>query len=343
MLLFAEELHALGHRVDLILVKAEGAYQNLLPAGVRVFDLGCRRTICALPAVVRYLRLEHPQAIYSTIPHANLLTLIAAKISRQSTKVIVRESNVPITALSLSVVSKIVSKLSPLAYTWADAIIAVSEGVAHELTSLNPKLGPKIKVLPTPVVSSRLDELAGELPAHAWLGDSRVPFILAAGRLHPQKDFATLLRAFTRVRSTTDVRLIILGEGKERRFLESLAEELGITDSISMPGFVENPFPYLKQARTFVLSSRYEGMPNVLIQAMAFGTPVVATDCPGGAAEILRRGDWGVVVPVGDCLALSQAILSSLQSPRRLDAAKFVHENYSVSRSTLEYLKVSGA
>ncbi len=155
-------------------------------------------------------------------------------------------------------------------------------------------------------------------------------------------DFGTLIEAFAEVRKQRAARLLILGEGVEREKLERLVKSLGLQDDVLMPGYVENPFPYLKRARVFVLSSVYEGMPNVLLQAMAFGTPVVATDCDGGAKDAVSSLDLGRLVRTSDSHAMAAAIIESLELPRNDIAAKFVADRFSVERATREYLHAAG-
>lgn len=148
---------------------------------------------------------------------------------------------------------------------------------------------------------------------HPWLGEGKPPVILGVGRLTPQKDFSTLIHAFAQVRTVRDCRLVILGEGELRAELEQLVASLGVQDSVQLPGFADNPFAWMSRVRLFVLSSRWEGLPNVLIQAMACGAAVVSTDCPSGPDEILEGGKWGKLVPVGDVEALAEALSENLQ------------------------------
>jgi glycosyltransferase involved in cell wall biosynthesis len=139
--------------------------------------------------------------------------------------------------------------------------------------------------------------------------------LVAVGRLHEQKDFQTLLRAFALVRARRSARLIILGEGPERPALEAGVAKLGLTEDVDLPGFVPNPYAFMAGASQFVLSSRYEGLPTVLIEAMACGCPVVSTDCPSGPGEILDNGKYGRLVPVGDAAALAEAMEATLDAP----------------------------
>jgi glycosyltransferase involved in cell wall biosynthesis len=164
--------------------------------------------------------------------------------------------------------------------------------------------------------------------------------ILGVGRLTEQKDFSTLMRAFTCVRAKRAARLVILGEGKLREDLEDLASKLGIQADVEMPGFVENPLQYMARASVLVLSSKYEGLPGVLIQAMACGCPVVSTDCPGGSAEILDNGKYGVLVDIGDAEGMAKAILSELDNPTANDILRRRAEDFSVEHAVSNYLKL---
>jgi glycosyltransferase involved in cell wall biosynthesis len=184
--------------------------------------------------------------------------------------------------------------------------------VAGSLLQLSPIPTQKVRVIYNPVVSPELYEKADAPVEHPWFQPHQPPVVLAAGRLVALKGYDTLLRAFARVRQETPARLVILGEGPERPNLERLASELGVAADVDMPGFDPNPFRYMKRAGVFVLSSRYEGLPNVLIQALACGCPVVSTDCPSGPSEILDGGRYGVLVPVDDVEAMAGAIVRAL-------------------------------
>ncbi len=226
-------------------------------------------------------------------------------------------------------------------YPKADMIVAVSQGVAEDLIkSFNiPK--EKIQVIYNPI-TPEIFQKAKELLGHPWFGPNQPPVILAIGRFTKQKDFPTLLKAFALVRQQRKVRLLILGDGEERPLLEQLTRNLKIQNDVMMPGFTDNPYAFMKRAALFVLSSVYEGLPNVLIEAIALGCPVVSTDCPSGPREILDGGRYGRLVPVGDYEALANAILQTLDNrpdPKVLQqrAAQFSLEN-----AVKEYLKVLG-
>jgi glycosyltransferase involved in cell wall biosynthesis len=192
----------------------------------------------------------------------------------------------------------------------------VSKGVADDLALLIGLSRDRIDVIYNPVVSDNLLLKAQEPIDHPWFAAGEPPVILSVGRLSPQKDQAMLLRAFAKVRKSIPARLIILGDGDERAALEALARNLHIESDVAVPGFVENPFAYMNKSAVFALSSKYEGLPGVLIQAMACGCPVVSTNCPSGPAEILDGGKYGPLVPVGDEDAMAAALRQKLQEDR---------------------------
>jgi glycosyltransferase involved in cell wall biosynthesis len=319
MLTLAEGFARAGRAADLVLAQATGEYRDQVPAGVRLVDLGAPGTLAGLPALTRYLRRERPTALLSTVSHANMVALWAKRVARVATRMVVRESN----TMSENAREcprwrqRLVPSLARRCYPWADAIVAVSGGVALDLARTTGLPADRIRVLPNPIVTPELAEMAREPLSHPWFSDGEPPVVLAVGRLAKQKDFPTLVRAFGLVLRQRPARLVILGEGTERAVLTSLAGVLGVEREVALPGFVSNPFPYMARAGVFVLSSAWEGMPGVLIQALACGASVVATDCESGPRELLRGGRFGRLVPVGDVEALAEAIASTLDQPVR--------------------------
>ncbi|MCB0321918.1 MAG: glycosyltransferase [Bdellovibrionales bacterium] len=341
MILLADELQRRGIVVDLLVVSDAGPLRKLVPETVKVVLLGRGRVLTAIPSLVRYVRGHCPDVLYSTMGHCNLAAILAGLVCRQ-VRVVIREANSPSTsyrAERFSIGRYLTHRAIPLLYPAAHRVVAVSQEVARQLCELGPRLAPKIVVLPTPVISNELDTLAAATLADPWFEPSQPPVIIGVGRLHPQKDFSTLLRAFAQVRKTVAVRLVILGEGSLRDALIQESDALGVTEDVSFPGFVDNPFAYIARSKVFVLSSRYEGMPNVLIQAMALGIPVIASDCPGGSAEVLDDGRLGRLVPVGEPAALATAISEVLaSSTSTAEARATVRRRYSVESSADAYL-----
>lgn len=314
MVTLANAFAAQGYTVDLVLATASGPYRKNVSRGVRVVDLAARRVLFSLPALVRYLRRERPRAMLSALHHANVVAVWARQVARSPTVLVVSERNTltasPISAKKRAVPSRL--WLMKHTYPRADRVVAVSQGVAEDLVSAIGLRREHVQVIYNPVVTDEILRLSGEPVRHPWCVPGAPPVILAAGRLTEQKDFSTLIRAYALVRERRLGRLVILGEGEERGALEALIARLGLEDDVSLPGFVDNPFAWMRQARLFVLSSRWEGLPSVLIQAMACGTQVVSTDCPSGPAEILENGRWGRLVPVGDPEALASAIRAAV-------------------------------
>ncbi|HUO88492.1 MAG TPA: glycosyltransferase, partial [Rhizomicrobium sp.] len=214
----------------------------------------------------------------------------------------------------------------------------VSEGVARDLRSFGQFSPHKVSVVHNPVFDPDIAELARQEPLHPWLLAGDPPIILAAGRLHPQKGFDVLLRAFARVRAQIDCRLVILGEGAERASLAAMASDIGLAYDVDFPGFARNPFSLMARAAVFVLSSRWEGFPNALVEAMASGAPVVSTDCPSGPREILDHGRYGRLVPPGSAELLADAILAVLRERPDTTASRRRAEMFSVAAATRQYL-----
>ena len=222
-------------------------------------------------------------------------------------------------------------------YPNVDAAVGVSRGVASELTEVVGVPSDRVHTIYNPVVSPALDQEMNRPADHSWLDNPDQRVVLAAGRLDKHKDFLTLLTAFAKLRERCSVRLIVLGKGRLRPQLESQARELGVAEHVDFPGFVRNPYAFMAKASLFVLSSRYEGLPTVLIEAMACGCPVVSTNCPFGPDEILEGGRWGELVPVGDANALSEAMLRTLDSPHPKDALRKRASAFGVEHAVARY------
>jgi len=225
-------------------------------------------------------------------------------------------------------------------YPWADGVIAVSEGVARGLCRI-PGIPPeRVTVIYNPVIPADLEVKAAQPVAHPWLAPGQPPVVLGVGKLKLQKDFSTLLRAFRRVRDRREAHLIIIGEGRRRHHLEDVVRHLGLSADVALPGYQENPFAWMSKASVFVLSSLWEGLPGVLIEAMASGCPVVSTDCPSGPREILLDGALGPLVPVSDDEAMAGAILSVLDAPIEPERLRARAQLFLVDPSVDRYLAV---
>jgi len=308
-----------GYEVHLVLARAQGPYRPQVPSCVRLIDLGASRVLTSLPSLVRYLREWRPFALLSALDHANATAVCAQRLARVSTRVIVTVHSTPsqVVAHARTMRARLLPYWARFFYRWADTVIAVSQGVADELVRYVGVPAEKVKMVYNPIITPDLFHKAEEPLSHPWFEEGAPPVILGVGRLTKPKDFPTLIRAFAIVRHQRPVRLMILGEGEERAELERLVKGLDVEEDVALPGFIQNPYPYMKRAAVFVLSSRWEGLPTVLVEAMAMGAPVVATDCPSGPREILQNGRLGHLVGVGDVAALAGAVISALQSPHR--------------------------
>jgi len=225
-------------------------------------------------------------------------------------------------------------------YPLVDQIVAVSSGVADDTARIARIPRERIRVIRNPVITPELPGLAAEPCSHPWLQPDQPPIIVGAGRFQRQKDFPTLIRSFALVRKERPCRLVILGEGGGGAELRALIAELGMTADVDLPGFQANPYPFLARASLFVLSSLWEGSPNVLTEAMALGTPVVATDCPSGPRELLDGGVYGPLVPVGDVQALARSMSETLDHPLQPRTLKAAVAEYDQAQSAERYLQV---
>lgn len=297
------------------------------------------RSLLYVPALVRYLRRERPRALMSAKTVSNLVTLSAAKLARVPTRIVVSER----IHLSAKLRRAGWSSLGPAirrTYPAAHVCVACSEGVAEDVSNVAQMPRDDVVVIYSPVVHAGLAALRKAPLEHPWFVRDAPPVILGVGRLEAQKDFATLLKAFARVRSRRPARLVVLGEGRQRSELQALAGALGVAADVDLAGGVRNPHAYMARAAVFAMSSRLEGLSRVVVEALAAGCPVVSTDCASGPAEVLGGGVYGRLVPVGDSDAFAEALLATLDeapSPARLQGrAGF----FSVERSAERHLDV---
>ncbi len=353
-----------GHRVDFVLCEAAGELLSTLDPRIRVLPLAragraaataaalradpggfpqllpllfaprnrASKTVVHLPALTAYLREGRPDCLFSADIHLNVEVILARRLAGTGTRIVLSERN------HFSSGKKIkrwrARWLAPAmrrAYLQAEAITAVSRGVAEDLATSLEIPRERITVLHNPTVGPDFAERAAAPVDHPWLAAPEVPVVVGVGYLGYQKDFETLLRAFARARRRRPLRLLIVGHAKKPGPFLALAEELGVRDDVDLVGYRANPVAWVARADLFVLSSRYEGFPNVLLEALACGTPVVSTDCPHGPREILDGGRYGRLVPVADPEAMAEALLEVLAAPPSRDflrarAAAFPYE-----------------
>jgi glycosyltransferase involved in cell wall biosynthesis len=328
-----------GVDVTLLLHAKRGDLLPQLPADTRVIGFETSRTLFDLLPLARYLRREKPDVLLVSLDHNNIIALIAKALAFSRTRVVICQHN----ALSSEVVEHGGKYRSvPFFYRWlspiAHGVVAVSRGVADDLTNSCRIPRDRITVIYNPVITERFQEQLNQPLQHHWLDDPSVPVFITVGRLVPQKDHVMLLKALAIYRRRAPARLIILGVGPLRETLEQLAQELGIADAVEFAGFQENPLPWIKRASAMILSSRFEGFGNVLVEALGCGTPVISTNCPFGPDEILDNGRYGVLVPVGDAEALAAAMASDLRNTWPSALLRNRALNFTVNSTVNQYL-----
>jgi len=373
--LLAAGLLARGLAVDLVTYKPEGEMRAELPAGIRLVPLRACSSLMArlkalaadpagisvllrpvlavrrvpnayryLPALTQYLHATRPAALITAFPFENLLGIAARRLAGSATRLIVTERNTPTRTTREGVKWKrrFLPPLLLRQYPMADSVVAVSHGVADGLAAVTGLPRHRIRTIYNPVVNPAMLAKAAEPTPHPWLEPDQPPVVMGVGRLVPQKDFPTLVRAFARVRAERPARLLIVGPGSTdpQVVLRTLAPALDCANDMDLPGSSLNPFAYMARAGVFVLSSQHEGLPGVLIQALACGCPVVSTDCPSGPAEILDGGRYGALVPVGDYAAMAEAILATLAHPPERSVLAARGAEFSIDRAVEGYLEL---
>ncbi len=358
VLTLAESLIKRGHRVDLLVARFIAAYRDALPKGLRLYrprlpysdwellrhcrDRGIEvKTVPINPLaavrawltlrqkrlgvsvrpryalfahlVARYIRQAHPQVLMSALQAADTSTVYAAELTGRAVPLVVSLHTSP----GLGYTRDELSEARAL-FPRTAGVVAVSKGVGDEVQRSFGLKAENVHTIYNPIPSAKIWRLAQEAVTHPWFGEGEPPVILSVGRESPQKDYATLVEAFGRVRGRVNARLVIMGSLSEpyRAGLIAQARASGVESDLGFVDFDENPFRYMRRAGLFALSSRREGLPTVILEALACGTPVVSTDTPHGPREILEGGRLGELTPVGDVPALVQAMVKTLQGDR---------------------------
>lgn len=356
-LALAEQFALRGHRVDLVVVRADGPLRSRVPANVRLVDLAgfaARlpvlsewrpfRVRAAVFALADYLRRERPAILMSGANSGHLTAVWANTRTPEPARLVLRVcTHLSGTAANGKRPSR--PWIAPVArryYPRADAWIAGSRDVADDFAQVTGIAPERIVTIHNPVVSPDVERKAREPLDHPWFQPGEPPVVLGVGRLVKQKDFPTLIQAFARVRAERPARLVILGEAqsdRRRDRLLELATSLGVAEDFALPGLVDNPYAYMARAGVFALSSAWEGLSGVLVEALACGCPVVSTDCPGGSAETLEGGHYGPLVPVSDPAALADAILTVLDAPPDPERLRARARHFDVASSVDRYLE----
>ncbi|SFD36827.1 Glycosyltransferase involved in cell wall bisynthesis [Thiohalospira halophila DSM 15071] len=333
-----------AHEFDLLRIKGHGPYLEKLPSNARDIRLPAAHRNTVLPGLVGYLRREQPAALLTASHRLNRAALQARWLARVPTRVAIR-MGMTLTGQQEILGPRKGRRLIRSMRFWyprADAVICPSEGLGRELHELAGVPRERLHVIPNPIVTDSFLEQAREPLDDPWFTDEGPPVILGAGSLEPRKDFATLIRAFARLRQQRPARLVILGEGRERGRLEALAAELGISDDVRLPGFEANPYRWMSRADAFALTSLREGSGAVLVEALACGTPVVATDCPVGPGEILQGGAIGPLIAMGDEAGIAAGLEQALSQPPTAGALRAAAEPFRAGHSATAYLAALG-
>lgn len=323
-----------GYEVDFVVANSSGEFSDKIPEKVSLIDCKADRQLSAIPKITKYLRQIEPDAILSTAHSSIVTSILSTYLSMSNTKIIARQG----TVLSEHYKhqggnkAKIVYQMTKSLLPRSDTIIAISQGVKRDLIEQTSLESSDIEVIYNPAIPSvkKVEKKASKKTDHPWLNKKDQPVILGTGRLAPQKDFPTLLRAFKIINAHRDCRLIILGDGSEKENLIKMSKDLGIHEKVSFPGYSDNPYSYMASSDVFVMSSAWEGFGIVLVEAMACGTPVVSTDCESGPSEILNGGQYGPLVEVGDYTELADKIGSLLDNPTDSSLLKSRAEDFTL-------------
>ncbi len=333
-----------GYAVDQLKVRRHGPDLGDAP-GVRIVDLGSAHVYSSLPAVIGYLRRERPVVLLSDKDKVNRSSVIARALSGAPTELVLRSGTT--ISVDLSHRGALDRWMQRNSMRWlyrkARAVVVPSHAAADDLVAYTGLPASLVQALPSPVVPAALLEREVPRPDHPWLEPGQPPVILGVGELSPRKDFATLLRAFAKLRGQgLACRLMILGRGSQRDALLAEAAALGVAEDVALPGFSSEVFAYMTHASAFVLCSRWEGMPVVLIEALGCGTPVIATDCPGGSRELLQDGALGPLLPMGDVDGLADALHTLLAQPKQSERNRAAARRYEIEGATTGYLRAMG-
>ena len=337
--LLASGLQASGKKVEVWSAAPQSGYANELEHKLKVRYIGDGSVGSALFPIVRELRMHSPTTLISASFHANCIALLASIFARTTTQFVIADHPSVDSALQeFSFIKRILWRiLIFILYPIADKHIAVSKGVAKAMSKYSGVDLSQITVIPNPVITDEIFA-QGSIPVCHPFFDLNEPVLLYVGRLSYEKDIPNLIHAFNKVQNQIPSRLLVVGDGPDRKKLEELAHQEHIDDRVSFLGHQNNPYPYFAQSDLFVLSSTREGLPTVLIEALAFGIKVVSTDCPSGPREILNNGAYGQLVRPGDSAALADSIISSLKGSAPI-VPKSLFEQYKVESAVYVYTR----
>lgn len=332
-----------GHTVDLVLARATGPFMASVSSDVRVIELFGRRMLYAIPSLVWILNRKKYDVVISGLDQPNIALLISKWFATSRTKFVVTEHNHPVAsnAGAKKLIWRTVRSLRSLLYRHSDHVIAVSQ-VARQALISNFSVKPEnCTAIYNSVDVKKAMQLASQKIHHKWFDENCKVFV-AVGRLTLQKNYPLMLRALKIARRSADVRLLILGEGSERPSLKNLVSELGLEESVQLLGFQDNPFSYIGRSSGLLMTSDWEGLPTVLIEAMACGITPVSTDCPSGPSELLGKSEYGYLVPMGDADLFAGAMLEAVNYPKPAKLLTERAQGFSPDRVAQNYENLFG-
>lgn len=311
-----EGFAAHGVLARVVVAGGAGELAPIFRGQCHVVDLKCPSTLASVPRLARWLREVQPDALLSHLSHANVAALCARWLSGEPVPILVTEHTLWLEGDERTLRQRATLALMRLLYSRADRVVAVSLNAARQLRKILRRPGLDVRVIRQAALSRRLPSLA-EMPCdHPWFRGQGPPVVLAAGRLHRVKNYHLSLAAFAHLRTKSDTKLVILGTGPESGSLKKAAREWGIAEHVDMPGFIPNPYPWIRQANVILLTSQKEALPTVLVEALALGTPFVAVDCPYGPRELVEISGTGWLVSSANPRYIADAILRVMALPR---------------------------
>ena len=323
-----------GYEVHLVLFTDIFQYKkSLINKNVKIINFNVKRGRFALLKLRKYFKENNITLVISMMRGSSILIAIASIFLNKKFKTFFREAN-PYNFLEGHSKLKILMMflIMKFTYSFTDLLIANSHQTLKSVKQFTKLKLKNSLVIYNPVIEDKFNHLNVKLANHKWIKDPKIKVLLGAGRLHKQKDFSTLIKAFNLLqKEDLNLRLIIIGDGEEKEKLLSLLRKLGISDKVDLKGFVDNPFEYMKGCDLFCLSSIYEGFGNVIVESMSLATKVVVTNCPGGPLEIIEYGKHGGIAKVKDHKSLKQAIYKELNNPRDLESLLEKSKEFSVS------------
>ncbi len=343
-ILLANHWHAQGIKVDFVLMRRRGDLLGLLPDGIGIVDLGADRIREVILPFARYLRKARPDIVIAAMWPLTSAAVLSWRLAGKPGHLYLSDH----IQLSISCVQElnmspwVLAAVMRLTYPAASGLIAVSEGVKQDMCRLGGFTDSQVRVIYNPAATGVSPQPEPKSVREKLWGAGFDHHILSVGTLKAQKDHATLIRAFALLPASLNAKLTILGEGSLRAELAALARQLGFQDRVAMPGFVSDTYPWYRTADLFVLSSRWEGFGNVIVEALECGVPIVSTDCQSGPAEILENGRIGRLVPIQDPAALAASIAESLRNPVDRELLMRRAREFSVSAIADQYFDYFG-